>query len=201
VQFIGHGRLCGPAVPPVVPRTLAGVLRDTGHAVALASRRRPPKMDLSHSTRWTSTGAGRNPHASTAAGRRKPVLGTPAHPRRTPGLGYKVAASTVWLISKRAGIDPAPPPCQSDPHTCSHSCPAALNDTSHLDQYGLCRPRMKGTHMIEAGVRGRDTLALATRAKGTRRRRPGARPRAPKAVADVARLGRLPNGGAGAYSY
>jgi hypothetical protein len=24
------------------------------------------------------------------------------------GLGYKAAASTVWLICKRAGIDPAP---------------------------------------------------------------------------------------------
>jgi hypothetical protein len=29
------------------------------------------------------------------------------------GLGYQVAASTVWLILKRAGIDPAP--CRDGP--------------------------------------------------------------------------------------
>jgi putative transposase len=32
----------------------------------------------------------------------------PAHPRGTNPTGHKVAPSTVWLLLKRAGIDPAP---------------------------------------------------------------------------------------------
>jgi putative transposase len=35
-------------------------------------------------------------------------VGLPPHPRWTARLGHKVAPSTVWLLLKRGGIDPAP---------------------------------------------------------------------------------------------
>ena len=40
--------------------------------------------------------------------RENPGWGTAGSTANWPGLGVKVAASTVWEISKRAGIDPAP---------------------------------------------------------------------------------------------
>jgi hypothetical protein len=38
----------------------------------------------------------------------EPDLGLPADSGRTRGLGYPLAPSTVWLILKRVGVDPAP---------------------------------------------------------------------------------------------
>jgi putative transposase len=35
-------------------------------------------------------------------------VGLPADPRPTPTTGYAIAPSTVWLLLKRTGIDPAP---------------------------------------------------------------------------------------------
>ena len=35
-------------------------------------------------------------------------MGVPQDPRELAGLGMKIAASTVWEILKKAGIDPAP---------------------------------------------------------------------------------------------
>jgi putative transposase len=39
---------------------------------------------------------------------RQPGPGLPAYPRRADRPGHKLAPSTVWKITKDAGIDPAP---------------------------------------------------------------------------------------------
>ncbi|MEU7743460.1 hypothetical protein [Nonomuraea sp. NPDC049158] len=41
------------------------------------------------------------------------TLGLPADRRGHAALGYRVGASTVWLILKKAGIHPAPQACLS----------------------------------------------------------------------------------------
>jgi putative transposase len=38
----------------------------------------------------------------------RPCLGIPPHPGELVGLGFKLAASTVWTILREAGIEPAP---------------------------------------------------------------------------------------------
>ncbi|MDQ3904174.1 MAG: hypothetical protein M3300_01680 [Actinomycetota bacterium] len=59
-----------------------------------------PHQRPAHNTRAAAVGA--------AAGHREFFLGLPANPWRTRWVGYQIAASTVWSILQRAGIDPAP---------------------------------------------------------------------------------------------
>jgi transposase len=67
--------------------------------------------------RWRQPRSQRSGGRRTAPELRRLVLrlaaensswGLSAHPRRTGRAGYPIAASTVWSILQRAGIDPAP---------------------------------------------------------------------------------------------
>jgi transposase len=104
----GRSGRARPALLVTVSRTLADVLRDTGST--LRWHRDAVRQKWSYPTRR----GGRPP---TSAEIRTLVLRLATenpgwgHRRihgELLGLGYKLAASTVWLILKRAGIDPAP---------------------------------------------------------------------------------------------
>ena len=64
-------------------------------------------MDLPASA-WPSPRGGGDPGSGAAVGQGEPDLGY----RRIHGelyrLGYRIGASTVWMILQRARIDPAP---------------------------------------------------------------------------------------------
>ena len=101
----GHPRGVGSAAVKGAPIPAP---RHPRHPAALASRPGQPPLDQA-APPIRSTVAGVSVTApDLAAGGGEPDLGY----RRIHGelvqLGYRVAPSTVWLLLKRAGIDPAP---------------------------------------------------------------------------------------------
>jgi putative transposase len=97
-------RSTGPGAVPVLPRPSdrhpATILR--WHRDLVSRRWAQPRR------RRTGGRCTRAAPTDHAAGRTEPSWGYRRIPGELARLGYQVAASTVWSILKRAGIDPAP---------------------------------------------------------------------------------------------
>ena len=87
---------------------MAGVLRYPSHVVAVASAVDRPPLDLSARSAWAPT----NQREIRELVLRLAAENQGWGHRRIHGelarLGYRIAASTVWKILHRAGVDPAP---------------------------------------------------------------------------------------------
>jgi len=87
---------------------VAVVLGDAGDASALASGAGGAPLDVSASSSRPSRDAGRRARAGGAVGAREPGLGYRRIQGELLGLGVSLAASPVWEILRREGIEPAP---------------------------------------------------------------------------------------------
>jgi hypothetical protein len=92
------------------PPARAAAAGHPGHHLALAPRyRRPPLGRQVHARQDRPAGHPPDHHGpGPPAGPREPRRGYRRIHRELAGLGVKVAASAVWEILKKAGIDPAP---------------------------------------------------------------------------------------------
>src|SRR5215204_2666671 len=99
---LGQPRGAGRAFADAASPNLAGAVRATGHAAALAPGPGSAPLELP-TAGWSSRRGAGAPGSGAAAGQGEPDLGY----RRIHGelyrLGYKIRASTIWATLQRAG--------------------------------------------------------------------------------------------------
>jgi hypothetical protein len=83
-------------------------LRDARDASTLASGAGRAPLDISASAPRPSGDGGRGARAGCAVRARESSLGYRRIQGELVGLGIRIAASTVWAILRREGIEPAP---------------------------------------------------------------------------------------------
>ena len=87
---------------------MASLRGDAADRAALAPRPGRPPLDLPGPPSRKTANREDNPGPGAPAGQGEPELGHRRIHGELAGLGYQLAASTVWAILHRAGVDPAP---------------------------------------------------------------------------------------------